>query len=153
MADLVRAKAKRDFPFAEDGIHIRDVKTDDVLDLPEDIYTGLEADGLVTKVSDNAKLTAPAKPVSDEPIKPEIEPVEHGGHTVDRVLTQGINADAVAVEDADAVATHGKTTARAEITGATPEEEAAKAADKAADEAKAVGAAPENKSTRAAKKS
>ena len=67
------------------------------------------------------------------PPKPDIEPVEHGDVTIDRTLTRGVHGDAVQVEDADAAASAGKTTAVEEITeiqeddaGSSPENKAGK---------------------------
>jgi len=78
--------------------------------------------------------------------QPDISPVEHGGETIDRMLTRGAHPDAVPVEDADTAAQIGKASARAEVNQSEPEDEAAKAAEDRAEEEKALGAAPENKS-------
>lgn len=78
-------------------------------------------------------------------VRPDIEPTEHGGETIDRTLTRGADPKAVPVEDADSAAQAGKNIARAEIAQTEPEEEAEKAAQKRQEEKQA--AQPDNKSS------
>lgn len=47
--------------------------------------------------------------------QPDIEPVEHGGDSIDRVLTRGADGDAVAVENTDVAAQAGKAAAAQEV--------------------------------------
>lgn len=85
--------------------------------------------------------------------KPDIEPIEHGGDSIDRVLTRGADADAVAVEDADAAAKLGKAGAAAQVQTEIDTPEAKQIAEQQAEqkakldeyEQKMAETAPENK--------
>lgn len=108
----------------------------------------------------SARMTE-ARTVTDAPpARTEIDPVEHGGETIDRMLTRGGDADAIAVENADPVAAVGKVSAGQQIVdttdglepGETPAAEIGGTTPAEAEDGKSAGASPENKSVRRSSK-
>jgi hypothetical protein len=110
---------------------------------PANLSAGMSAE--TTELSDDAKaaLTEARTTTTPTPVKPEIEPVEHGGPTIDRDLTRGVHPDAVVVEDADSAAAAGKVSSGTEINEVLQD---------VPDDEKDAGAAPENKTVRRSRK-
>lgn len=110
-----------------------------------------------TELSDEDRAKVSAARVVEQPVavKPDIEPIEHGGETIDRILTRGVDSDAKLVEDADTAASIGKQSAREEAATAEEKEENAPAPNDApgAVEDGKMASAPENKARRSSKKS
>ena len=98
-----------------------------------------------------AEAAAAAAPLAAAE-KPDIEPVEHGDVTIDRTLTRGVHPDAVAVEDADVVATMGKNIAGEEVAAVVEEAKAAQEQQADAPETKMEESAPENKAAAVARR-
>lgn len=87
---MAQVKALKDFDFSPNGIDIQAVKKDQVVNLPDDLVSGLSEAGSVEAVKAEptpAEELEPLQRVGASP-KPDIEPVEHGGDTPDRVLSK-----------------------------------------------------------------
>lgn len=70
---------------------------------------------------DRALVAASRQETVTGVVRPEIEPVEHGGESLDRMFTRGVDADAKLVETADPVAALGTAQSASEIATITQE--------------------------------
>lgn len=86
-------KAKKDFSYSPNGIEIQPVKKDQCFACQDDLVSGLVEADMVEEVPEGTKATPPEEMAAREtpgptPTQPDISPIEHGGETMDRILTK-----------------------------------------------------------------
>lgn len=88
---MAQVKALKDFDFSPNGIDVQSVRKDQVVNLPDDLVSGLSEAGTVEEVKAEPTPAEELQPIQRAGVvsdRPDIEPVEHGGDTPDRVLSK-----------------------------------------------------------------